>query len=260
MALYEVVLQATSNDDFSDLTRRFPSSRIFTWCNREHDVMEVIVENPDEYPLVVNEVHRTEIRGIVVESSDNARFCLIVHKCNCMRKDTMVKHIGKLNLLNIFPSITENGWTYNRLIAFRHEDFEELLRRLEKWGWHYNILHKAAFNGFIASSMAPIFDTLFSGLTEKQIDAMLTAYRYGYYNLPRGADVQTIAAKEQVARTTFQEHLKKAENKLVATLVPYIQLFNHAPKDRRESLKIDLQLRDVHLYSARHFRRSRLHR
>jgi len=56
--------------------------------------------------------------------------------------------------------------------------------------------------------------------------------------LPRRADVQTIAAKERVPRTTFQEHLKKAENKLLAALVPYIQLFNHAPIEKRKSLQI----------------------
>jgi len=260
MTLYDVVLQATVNDDFFDLTRKFPSSKVFTWCNRVHDVIEVIVENPDDYPLVMDEVHKTEFRGIVKESSDNRRFCLIVHECRCMLEDTIVKHIGKLNLLNVFPNIIENGWAYNRLIAFRHEDFEELLRRLDKWGWHYKILRKVPFEGFIASSMTLTVDTLFYGLTEKQIAAMLTAYRHGYYNLPRDADVQTIAAKEKVARTTFQEHLKKAENKIVSAIVPYIQLFNHAPKEKREGLKIDLQFRDVHMYSARHFRRRRLYR
>ena len=49
---------------------------------------------------------------------------------------------------------------------------------------------------------------------------------------------RVIAFKERVPRTTFQEHLKKAENKLVAALVPYIQLFNHAPIEKRQSLKI----------------------
>jgi len=124
------------------------------------------------------------------------------------------------------------------VIVFRHEDLEELLRRLEKWGWVYKILRKVPFNGFIASSLTLTADALFSNLTDKQIDAMLTAYRHGYYNLPRNSDVQTIAAKERVPRTTFQEHLKKAENKIVAGLVPYIQLFNHAPPEKRESLKI----------------------
>ncbi len=81
-------------------------------------------------------------------------------------------------------------------------------------------------------------DTLFSDLTEKQIEALLMAYNYGYYEMPRKADVKTIAEKEQVPRTTFQEHLRKAESKLVASLVPYIQLFKQASVEKKSSLKI----------------------
>ncbi len=127
---------------------------------------------------------------------------------------------------------------YNRLIVFRHKDLEELLRRFENWGWVYKILRKVPFDGFIASSLTISADILFSGLTERQTDAILTAYRHGYYNLPRHADVQTIAAKNKVPRTTFQEHLKKAENKLVAALVPHMKLFNHAPPERRRNLRV----------------------
>jgi len=51
--------------------------------------------------------------------------------------------------------------------------------------------------------------------------ALLAAHKNGYCMLPRKADVQAIAAKERVPRTTFQEHFKKAENKLLGALVHY---------------------------------------
>ena len=115
---------------------------------------------------------------------------------------------------------------------------EELLKRFDKWGWFYKILRKVPFDGFVASSLTMSADALFSGLTEKQTEAILAALRHGYYNLPRAADVKTIAAKEKVPRTTFQEHLTKAENKLVAALVPNIKLFNHASPERKKNLRI----------------------
>ena len=238
MTLFEVALKVSFNSFFLDLTRRFPSASIFIWCNRENDIIEVIVRNPEEYPLVMKEFHTYPIMGVLDEISDDRRFYVNVNECHCMNRDTIVRHIGELDILNIFPNMIENGWAYHRLIVFRHKDLEELLRRLENWGWVYKILRKVPFNGFIASSLTLTADALFSGLTERQMTAILTAYRHGYYNLPRDADVQTIATKEKVPRTTFQEHLKKAENKLVAALVPYIQLFNHAPAEKRKSLKI----------------------
>jgi len=242
MALSEVALKvAVPNSFFADITRRFPSMGIFIWCNRENDVIEVVVRNPEEYPLVMKEVSACSIMDVIEEVSDERRLYLNVHKCHCMEQDTIVRHIGKLDILNIFPNVIENGWTYHRLIVFKHKDLEELLRRFDNWGWVYKILRKVPFDGFIASSLTISADTLFSALTEKQLDAILTAHRHGYYNLPRDADVQAIAAKKKVPRTTFQEHLKKAENKLVASLVPHMKLFSHASPARRRSLRVNRQ-------------------
>jgi predicted DNA binding protein len=240
MVLSEVALKvALPNSFFAEITRRFPSLSVFIWCNRENDVIEVVVRNPEEYPLVMKEISLCSIMDVIEEISDERRLYLSVHKCHCMKQDTIVRHIGKLDILNIFPNVIENGWTYHRLIVFKHKDLEELFRRFDNWGWVYKILRKIPLDGFIASSLTISADTLFSSLTEKQLDAILTAHRHGYYNLPRDADVQAIAAKKKVPRTTFQEHLKKAENKLVASLVPHMKLFSHASPAQRRSLKVN---------------------
>lgn len=238
MTLYEVALKVTFESFFTNLTRRFPSASVFIWCNRENDVIEVVVRNPEDYPIVLEEIRRHPIMGVIEEIADDHRLYLNVHECHCMKQNTIVKHIGELDILNIFPNMIEHGWAYHRLIVFRHKDLEELLTRIEKWGWFYKILHKIPFDGFVASSLTLSADTLFSGLTEKQMEAILTAHRHGYYNLPRDADVQAIAAKEKVPRTTFQEHLMKAENKLVSALIPHIQLFSHASPERRKIRRI----------------------
>ncbi|UCE43816.1 MAG: helix-turn-helix domain-containing protein [Candidatus Bathyarchaeota archaeon] len=211
---------------------------IFIWCNRENDVIEVVVRNPEDYALVMKEIQARPIMGVIEEISDDRRLYLNVHECYCMKQDTIVRHIGELDILNIFPNMIENGWSYHRLIVFKHKDLEELLRRFDNWGWVYKILRKVPFDGFIASSLTLSADALFSGLTERQMTALVTAHRHGYYNLPRDSDIQSIAAKEKVPRTTFQEHLKKAENKLVAALIPHMKLFSHTSPERRQSLKV----------------------
>jgi hypothetical protein len=240
MALFDVALKATnlSTPSFMDITRRFLSVSIFIWCNRENDVIEIVVRNPDEYPLILEEIQKAQIRDVIEEIVDEQRLYLNVHKCHCMEGDTMVKHIGNLNVLNIFPNMIEHGWSYHRLIVFKHKDLATLLKRLEKWGWHYEILRKTPFDGFISSSLTVSADALFSGLTEKQMEAVLAAHQHGYYNMPRTADVKAIAAKENVPRTTLQEHLMKAENKLMTSLIPNIKLYYHASPERKNHLKV----------------------
>jgi len=238
--LFDVALKIThlKTPSFIDITRRYPSTSIFIWCNRENDVIEICVRNSEEYPLVLEEIRAAHINDVMEEIADEQRLYLNVHRCHCMKQETIVRAIGKLNILNIFPNMIENGWVYHRLIIFRHRDLGELLKRLEKWEWYYKILRKTPFDGFVSSSLTMSADALFSGLTEKQMEVILTAHRNGYYNLPRVADVKAIAAKEKVARTTFQEHLMKAENKLAAALVPNLKLYYHASTDRKKNLRV----------------------
>jgi hypothetical protein len=236
MPLFEVVFKVTHDCPFGNISRKFPSLKMFEWCNREHEVLEVIVEDHEEYAAVMEEL--SKLRGIIGKSSDRDKVHLVMKTCYCSLENSVTRNIDACNLLHVAPVIYEQGWEYFRVIAFKHEDLEELLQRLDEKGFEFEILRKVPFDGFIASSLTLTADALFSDLTAKQIGALLTAYKNGYYRLPRKADVTEIAFKERVPRTTFQEHLKKAENKLVAALVPYIQLFNHAPIEKRQSLKI----------------------
>ncbi len=235
MPLFEILFRATYNGGDCGLSRKFPSLKMFFWCNKEHDVIEMMLDNPSEYALFIKEVPKPD--GMIEESSLDQSFHIITKKCTCMSATMSIPRlIGDLNILHVSPSMMEKGWEYHRIIAFGHEDLEELMRRLEDAGFIVEILRKAPLSGFIASSMTINAGVLFSSLTDKQIDALLTAHRNGYYKLPRNADVKTIAAKRHVPRTTFSEHLMKAENKLVTALIPYVQLFAQAPEEKRETI------------------------
>jgi predicted DNA binding protein len=236
MALYEFVFKVIHDCPFGNISRKFPSLKMFQWCNREHEVLELIIETHEDYAILMEEI--SKLSGIIDVLSDRNKVHLVTKSCFCSNENSVTKNIDACNLLHVAPVVYEKGWEYFRVIAFRHEDLEELLQRLEEKGFVFEILRKVPFDSFIASSLTLTADTLFSDLTEKQTDALLTAYRNGYYQLPRKANVQEIAFKMRVPRTTFQEHVKKAENKLVAALVPYIQLYNHASSEKRKKLKI----------------------
>lgn len=52
-------------------------------------------------------------------------------------------------------------------------------------------------------------------LTSKQNEAMKLAIENGYYSTPRKIDLKTLAQKFNSSFSTFQVHLRKAENKLI---------------------------------------------
>jgi predicted DNA binding protein len=99
------------------------------------------------------------------------------------------------------------------------------MNQLEINGFTYELEKKTPIVGHLSSSMMLNVETVFSDLTRKQLEALITAYKHGYFVFPRKMDLQSIALREKVVRTTLSEHLKKGQNKLFSNLVPYLYLY-----------------------------------
>jgi O-6-methylguanine DNA methyltransferase len=65
---------------------------------------------------------------------------------------------------------------------------------------------------------------LLPSLTRKQAKAILAALESGYYESPRKVTTEEVARSLGVARSTFEEHLKAAESKLVSALAPVVRV------------------------------------
>lgn len=236
MPLFEVVFRARYQNPFGLITKDHPSAKIFQWCNDEYDIMELVLQKQEDYGEIREDF--TKSVEIIDEIHNGGNTHVITRMCACGGPGTVQHYLNDPTLLLIPPIAYEEGWEHLRLIAFKHENVKKLLTKLKEDGFEVEILRKKPFDGYIASSLTLTTDALFSGLTDKQVDALLTAFAQGYFRFPRGTDLQTIASKEKISRTTFLEHLKKAENKIITALIPHIQLFRRVPKDRRETLAV----------------------
>lgn len=63
-------------------------------------------------------------------------------------------------------------------------------------------------------------DEIYDTLSDRQLEALLTAKREGYYSWPREVNAQEVAEEFGVTGPTFLEHLRKAECKLI---VPFLE-------------------------------------
>lgn len=61
-------------------------------------------------------------------------------------------------------------------------------------------------------------DSLVSGLTDRQFQALRTAHAAGYFDWPRETSTEEVAAELGVSRATLSEHLRVAEGKLFDAL------------------------------------------
>jgi predicted DNA binding protein len=62
-------------------------------------------------------------------------------------------------------------------------------------------------------------ESLLSKLTLRQRQILLTAYALGYYDVPRRISSDELSGHFDVDKSTVVEHLRKAERKLIASIV-----------------------------------------
>lgn len=92
------------------------------------------------------------------------------------------------------------------VVVFRREDLRAIVGELRELG--------SVELGRLTPYLEP--DTL---LSERQSEVVTAALRAGYYEWPRETDADSLAEQLGIARSTFLEHLRKAEHQLIADAV-----------------------------------------
>jgi hypothetical protein len=223
VSLSEVVFKVRHDCVFGNLSKRFPSMQMFVWCNRRHEILEIIMSDPSQYREVREAL--AGVRGIIEEASDRGNIRIVTKKCYCTTKNSVGRNLDAHNMLLLMPVSYEAGWEFFHAIAFRHRDFKLFMEAVQRLPCELVLIRKATVDGNIGGSVPVSVNDLFGDLTGKQVETLLMSYFMGYFSFPRKASVVKIASAKNIPRTTFQEHLTKAENKLVASLVPYLRLF-----------------------------------
>lgn len=73
-------------------------------------------------------------------------------------------------------------------------------------------------------------------LTEKQARALLAAHDAGYYEFPRKATTEEVSLSLGIARSTFEQHLNRAEHHVVRALLPIVRM--RAGREGDEALEV----------------------
>jgi predicted DNA binding protein len=90
------------------------------------------------------------------------------------------------------------------IVVYRREDLRNIVQELREFG-SVEIMQLLPYKSS---------ETL---LSDRQTEVVTLALAEGYYEWPRAADAETLAAELDIAHSTFLEHLRKAEAQLLAS-------------------------------------------
>lgn len=103
----------------------------------------------------------------------------------------------------------------SRRVTFTGEESE--MKKLFRWLERSRIEFKVISNSEARSYPNSFLD----GLSEAQKDALVLAYVSGYYRVPRNVKIGELARRERVHKSTFAEHLMKAENMVISRVLAF---------------------------------------
>ena len=222
MSLWEISFRAQYDYPFIQMSGRHPGLPISMWCLFNRELLQVPTADPQVLASIEKEITKA---GRVIDRWAEARESRIfmLQKCTCDNLDSPWNVWEKLDFVDAPPAVYKDGWGYFRVIGFDETRTRDLFREMGSRGPTELIRKRELTLSVLPSSVW--VNSLFAELTEKQMDAVLKAHRYGYYVSPRQITTESIAKGIGLSRSTYEEHLRKAENRIMGALIPYMQLF-----------------------------------
>jgi predicted DNA binding protein len=237
MTLYETAFRLQHDCPFNELSRQNPELVISSWCNSETDVMEISADDPAAFEALQKDLKSVEkaLKTKITRRSNSSRnIQIVIQHCGCENVPAPVSPVfEKNNCLELQPTIYKGGWEYYRLISFSEKDMRKVFATIEPYCKVEIISRRVIPSGAVKETMLVSTSSLFGGLTRKQVQALVFALENGYYQVPKRVTTEEMASKLRLPRTTYEEHLRKAEGKVLRSMAPYISLGPARSPDRR---------------------------
>lgn len=229
MPAEELQFRVSFDGALTEFTRRHPDALVSVWCDWTREVVEVTGATEAEVGVLRERVrhHSSFVEVYPVTPTTH----VLVMDCIDLPHDFVYRAVDDAHCILVPPTRYEHGWEHYTVMSFSEQKSRKLFQDLKEGGRDVELLQKRQLTRQpLLNTRSIAVPALLSGLTDRQVDAVLLAARHGMYDSPRKTTAAQIADGVGLSRSTYEEHLRKAENRLVHNLVPYLEL---AAKARR---------------------------
>lgn len=221
MSLYEATFRVRHECPYRTISERHPDLTIREWFMHERQILEVTAPGTptDELEGALDELGTT-----LFLADDIDHLYAVVRSGQCSLDDSLIARFEAHNCLYMPPTVYQKGWEHYTVTAFDAGDVRRLLGELDR-DRHVDVVSTNPIDArHVPHGLFTTTDALFDGLTSRQLESLRIALDNGYFDQPRGASVEELARETNVSRSTFEEHLRKAENKLIGNTENLIRL------------------------------------
>ncbi|SFL27348.1 hypothetical protein SAMN04487950_3174 [Halogranum rubrum] len=197
-------------------------ARIELWCNDHCDLLHVTSGGDrDAAATVVERVE--ELVGVQDRLETAEELVLVTADCLQSHDPSHVeRYLARHGCLLLPPLRYARGAKLCRVLALDPAALSACYRDLVEDGYRVGVDSKREISSVRQDAPLLSLDDALPTLTERQREVLKTAFDAGYYEIPRRTTTEEIATSVGVERRTAEEHLRRAENKILDALVDYL--------------------------------------
>lgn len=228
MKLWEVVFKLRSGSCLLDLSSLYPQNTFVMWYVWNRQLLKFNSVGHSEVENIAKFLKKSQFVVEKTKESEDETVLLI----NVLRdEDLDVWDIAaSRNCLELPPAVFRNGIGTYRFAGFEEREVKSLITDIQGKAEVEVVRKKQLPLNVIRSSLWT--SSILNSFTKRQAQCLIAAQSMGYYGSPRRATTGTVAKSVGITRSTFETHLRKAENIIINSFVPYLQLFNVEEKTK----------------------------
>jgi predicted DNA binding protein len=206
---------------YCDISVAFPGTLLLLWCDNRRDVFLVSSPDPTEQRRVLADL-RASFRARVL-SIDGPDALVMIPDFEWSTPPSVTALARRTNVWVLHPVVYFGGTETYRFVAPSKTELHKLVSRLQRVG-DVEILSlsgRATLGAVREVPTAAIH--FFEGLTDRQARCLVAAYEGGLLDVPARTKWGEVARREGLSRSTFGEHLRKAQHRLLANSYPALK-------------------------------------
>jgi len=214
--MYEATFRIDHTSPYADVTAA-KNVHVEMWCNQHCDL--VYVSGDDlEAPV---ETFRETI-GVQDITYKDGEAILITESCLLdYREDLLEGYLHPHECLSLPPLTYSDGALFARVLALSEDQLTDVYNEIRE-NHRVTVEAKREIRSIVPDIPILMLDTALPSLSDGQQRALSLAVDAGYYEIPRGATTGDIADEMGVSRRTFEEHLRRAENKIIKNILKFL--------------------------------------
>ncbi len=233
MAFLETRVRVRHRCPYCNLSVAFPDVEMDLWTSTRSDVFHVTAASPARLRGALRAMRQTIGARKITYGESSA--LVITHRAQWDYPPSVTGIADRQNVWLIPPVLYYGGWETYRALSPNQVALRRFVAQVKRVGTVEVLSHRARdrLEGIRSLGTVPVH--LFEGLTERQIHVLVAALEGGLFELPARQKMDRVARREGLSRSTFGEHLRKAETQVLQNSYPFLKLRDEAGASMSES-------------------------